>query len=474
MVRLRTLALRQPNPISIQHIEDGDKHGTAYATNPKRIASCRKIVIVDPKAPDQTVACDIPWAALTEYCGVNYLKQYTVVRPDGSAHLRFYAFECEPQGIHFVAKWIAEAYANQTPVPLPWDPISEGFTLADMCCIQRALAVFGLHQQSEQLHSELTNCLRRNNEVPTVQLEEALIVMPQGSHLSRLLLRHISCRLTFMYEAVGDEGHCFCGWEYQTDTSTHIDCLHNWVTNHQELRDLLVPRSDKLSSTEPCKAFGEKYCGPLTRERIEDWLLKIESQPAHTYPFGEFPHLPELFGESPKIPTYKQYHSITPIAGTYALRWSDKFGGCYIEMLPNGRTPSKALRPTTSTEFSREWLASRGYRGGAGSPSEQDMPDLSSEPVRTDGGNETTVATDSVHRTQGSSSNIGNLGGPSEQEGVPDQSSEPVPPTEGTGSTAARIPAPPKGNVHVVGIINPDDPRDEHGRLIGEEEQRSV
>jgi hypothetical protein len=472
MVGLRTLPSRQPKFTGAELIEDHSKHITAYGANVKRIASCREIVIADPKAPDQTVACDIPWAALTDYCGVKHLKQYVVIHPNGSAFLRFYAFQCEPQGIHFVAQWVTKAHANQTPVTLPWDSITERFSLADLCCAQRALAVFGLDKESEELYSKLTNCLDSDYEIPTIDLEEALIIMPDGSHWSELLLRHISRRLASMYESVADEGHCFCGWEYQGDTSTHIDCLHNWVTNHQELRDLLAPQSDKFPSTKPSPPFGKKHCAPLARERIENWLLQIESQPTQTYSLGEFPHPLELVGPNPRIPTYMQSRSIAPIAGTYALRWSEKFGGCYFETRPNARTPSKALRPTSSTEFSREWLASRGYRGGAGSPSELDMPDLSSEPVRSDGENETTEETDSVPPTQDRSSNIGNLDDRSEQKGVPDDSNGPVPPAEGTDITAATESVPPtQAKSYYFG--NADDPRDENGRLVGDEEQRS-
>ena len=127
--------------------------------------------------------------------------------------------------------------------------------------------------------------------------------------------------------------------------------------------------------------FGT-FCQKQTKHRIQNWLNHVE--PSRSLPFGKFPHTRSLTGSLAKK-EMRTYVQSSPVQRNYELEFSEQRGGYYIETHPSKCLCGTIPTDTQTTDVSQAWLASRGYRGGAGSP----PPSSISEGQGEDGSEET-------------------------------------------------------------------------------------
>jgi hypothetical protein len=291
------------------------------------------VLIVDAHARTHTLVGEIPWTALFTLCIDGNPRQYLVTPTTSPPYLSLPAFDCEPQGVKPLLAWINQAFASRSDNILPADLLKQGaWSLLDLCCIERALAVFDREDDCEALGTFICFTVL-GTQLPVYELREALQILPRGSYWALKLLDHIRHRCK--------ETDC----RQRKDDLRPRECLHAWVSGNVELRKEM----DR-------QRFGQ-YCEAATRQRIETWMLQINEK--SPLPVGVFPH--PAPGRHKQIPTLRRFES--DMCGNIRLEWLEQGGGCYIETRPRERLYGMRPRRMKNTEVGRLWLASRGYGG---------------------------------------------------------------------------------------------------------------
>ena len=225
-----------------------------------------------------------------------------------------------------------------------------------LCCVERVLLLFGLHQASLTVRS-LIECGLSRSRYPAPQLRQVLENLPSTSHWAGRVLDSIRCRLETIQQSITQHGHCVCGSKNPECITHHNYCLYRWVyedaalRHHVGLTFLHRPAKGKMFA---------KYCNTASRTRIENWALQVED--VQPLPYGILPPEHSVVGDPTK--SISVYRQLGLHRGGYRLEWSDKNGGCYLEAECYQVSTSIGARRCHTSEVSRRWLLSRGYRGG--------------------------------------------------------------------------------------------------------------
>ncbi|KAF1939227.1 hypothetical protein EJ02DRAFT_514005 [Clathrospora elynae] len=186
------------------------------------------------------VVRDVSKAMLVHYCDqAQHLFHYDALHPGGSSDLVLYAAHCEPEGVKIVIAWMQLAYARKSRQLLPAD-LSLNFHnwhLLGLCMVERALEVFGLYNERDEVCLFLHTCIATINfSVP--ELHTALSILPRGSYWSDQLLEHVHKRLTDTERRGHDPRLCIC---------TRGNCLPAWVYSQPDLCNW-IRRRDRNAS----------------------------------------------------------------------------------------------------------------------------------------------------------------------------------------------------------------------------------
>ncbi|KAF1844842.1 uncharacterized protein K460DRAFT_394643 [Cucurbitaria berberidis CBS 394.84] len=310
--------------------------------------------------PEDIVSHRVLPAMLFDFCGAKYIKKYISRRSNGSTLLILPASHCEHQGIRLIIRWMQTAYSCKTHNIVPAEFIEE---FVDLCCAERALLVLNLQEEAESIRLRLEPLLLSEPTFAVFELKAVWKTLPRYSYWAEKVLDHIKLRLEKvirMEKKHRDKVCCdTCGVRVLEDPYGHTDpsCLVAWMLSDETLR----------------KAFGNYKNGrgphlhtefaedgpPSTVRGIQEWILEVED--TKPYPFGQFPSEDRLIGDvKRKTPVFKDPGSIQE---GYRLQWLDK-GGYYIETVRKQHLATFTDRDIEPTEISRQWLISRGYRGG--------------------------------------------------------------------------------------------------------------
>ncbi|RAR02088.1 hypothetical protein DDE83_008694 [Stemphylium lycopersici] len=147
-------------------------------------------------------------------------------------------------------------------------------------------------------------------------------------------------------------------------------CAHNTITavpakpSQKQGVEYTALHQALLVAQQRNTSFGT-LCRGHTKHRIQNWLNHVE--PQRSLPFGKFPHTRSLTGSLAKK-EMRTYVQSSLVQRNFKLEWSELRGGCYIETHPSKMLYGTIPTAMQTTNVSQAWLASRGYRGGAGSP----------------------------------------------------------------------------------------------------------
>ncbi|KAF1835242.1 hypothetical protein BDW02DRAFT_568259 [Decorospora gaudefroyi] len=307
-----------------------------------------------------TTIGSISWGLLLRYCTAKEDPgKHVNTHPDGSQYVSLPAANCETEGVRAVLDWIKQADENHSYDILPSDLFlragPDGWSVLDLCCIERALLVLSLRYEADDVRLLLESRLKTPN-VSVSELQEALEILPQGSYWCERLLTYINERLVELSHTEAKPDHYVCGWQREEDLTIHNNCISNWVGNDINLFLGLKQRFDQ-NYWEATKGDFGMLCEEETRTAVWNWVLRVEEQ--RPLPVGKFPR-PGRFTSKELVRTYTQFDKNHKIHGNLKLEWSDHNGGCYIETLPTGPRYGMRARGMKTTDVSRAWLASRG------------------------------------------------------------------------------------------------------------------
>ncbi|KNG51090.1 hypothetical protein DDE82_005799 [Stemphylium lycopersici] len=154
--------------------------------------------------------------------------------------------------------------------------------------------------------------------------------------------------------ALGETEGCVCA--HSTITAVPTKPSQKQGVEYAALHQALLVAQQRNTS------FGT-LCRGHTKHRIQNWLNHVE--PERSLPFGKFPHTRSLTGSlAKKEMRTKMLYGTIPTA-------------------------------TQTTDVSQAWLASRGYRGGAGSPTSSPISEGQSE----DGNQQTELEDEEIAET---------------------------------------------------------------------------
>lgn len=303
---------------------------------------------------DAPICRNVSLKMLRLNCGIPWLERHIINQSLKSEYLELSASECEPLGVRIVVAWMEVAWKCRSLHVVPHKLDLDLFTL---CCTERAMHAFGRHDDGEVIRTYLEQKGFRQKGMTVEIIRPVWDLLPKGSWWSDMAVDAVQRGVLFMQEVLDATGFCYCG------LSTHHqpDCLAEWVARDDALREALGPFRNSRG-THMHTSFGP-CCTTSTAERVRKWTMDVEDR--HPYPFGSFPSDNVLLGGLlPKIRTLKR---LGPIYGHYQLSLSRHHGGSYIETFSNGARTRTNLNKQRTTEVSRDWLTSRGCRGGGSS-----------------------------------------------------------------------------------------------------------
>ncbi|KAH9883035.1 hypothetical protein J1614_000402 [Plenodomus biglobosus] len=235
------------------------------------------------------------------------------------------------------------------------ESLSEDFLT--LCCAERALHVFGLHQE----HADLRDYIELNGLLTTVSVNKLRPVwdcMPKGTYWSDRMLDCVQDGLKYMDDYDIQFGRCYCN-SLHPSYAEHENCLGAWLVSDKSLVKALGMYRNSRGPTTNTR-FG--LSGPSNRLRISEWVMSVESsEEVNSFGVARIPG--ELTTDViRRIPVKKQSRLLN---SSYRLEWIDEDGGYYLETSVDRSLPIEPNKDAIkTTSLSRDWLVSRGHRGG--------------------------------------------------------------------------------------------------------------
>lgn len=222
-----------------------------------------------------------------------------------------------------------------------------------LCSAERALHVLGLEQERWVLHDYIeTNYL--STTISVNQLRPVWQNIPKETYWSERALDCIQDGVAFINEREARGQRCYCKSRHP-DYTLHVNCLANWILTDKSLQAAL---GTYRNSRQPTLYTGFNVGHPKTPSRTANWILAVDTV-QEVYPLGKAPSQRLV---ARKVPV-KQFKCSGK--ETYQLEWIGESGGYYLETQGHRKRTEFDEHETTTTSISKQWLASRGYRGGA-------------------------------------------------------------------------------------------------------------
>ncbi|CBX97056.1 predicted protein [Plenodomus lingam JN3] len=344
-LRASFLQMRQEGDFS-----EEDERYAIVATPPQRIQLSRYVgqtfrrkrraELVDvylSGVPVHMICRDIQWSILVHFCSTTILAKYTAKRPEKKKCL------------------LVQVYNSKSAEPFA-QSLNED--LVTLCCTERALHVFGLDKEQEALRAYIERkCLATSS---VKKLRPVWEHVPRGTYWSDRVLDCVQEGLKYMDCCNDKFGRCYCK-SLDPSYAAHENCLGAWVVTDKSLSKALGMYRNSRGPTTHTRFGIRRFSSKL---RTSEWILSVESaDKVRSFGADGTPELPvDIVNRKVSV---KKTCCLLPTS--YQLEWIDEDGGYYLETIgdchPSPELDTDAIEPTS---VSREWLASRGHRGGGG------------------------------------------------------------------------------------------------------------
>ncbi|KAF2855211.1 hypothetical protein T440DRAFT_539387 [Plenodomus tracheiphilus IPT5] len=285
--------------------------------------------------PVQVICRRVPWSALIHFAGTRTITQYLAQRLERTTCL------------------LVQAYQRKATKILP-NSIRENFVT--LCCAERALRVFGLDEELDHLRNYMEKHYL-STQISVNKLRPVWDCMPRGTYWSDRILDCIQEGLAYMDDYVHQHGQCYCR-SSQPCYTTHKNCLGAWLVSDNLMLDALGKYRNSRGPSLHTRFDDEDS---LSMSRTSKWVLSVKNE-EDVKLNGRI----QIKGTSPGNVNRRVPVETRPSLRTssYCLEWIDEDGGYYLETSGYSNGPQSDLIATETTAVSREWLASRGHRGG--------------------------------------------------------------------------------------------------------------